>query len=310
MTDRARPRKRKRFNGQIFLMAMMGVAFLFVFAYLPMFGIAIGFKNMDYSMNIMKDLQRKPWVGLENFRKFIQDAQFTTVMTNTLMLGILELVFAFPLPIFFALLINELRSNAYRRVAQTATYFPHFISWVVYGGIVTAFLSSDGGFINSILSALGLIDKPINFMSQPDAFYPIVIISTAIKETGWGSVIYVAAIAGVDQQIYEAAQIDGASRWQTAFRVTLPCIASTVTVMLLLALSGILGSGFDRIYMLQSPLNLAKSEVLDTYIYKVGLSQRRFSFTTAVGLFRSVIAVILLGSGNFVSKKLTGNGLF
>lgn len=302
--------RRRRFNWQVFLMAMLGVAFLLVFAYVPMFGIAIAFKNMDYSMNFMKDLVNKPWVGLENFAKFIHDAQFATVMTNTLMLGILELVCTFPLPILFALLINELRSSAFRRVAQTATYFPHFISWVVYGGIVTAFLSSDGGFINNVLMALGVIQKPVNFMSEANAFYPIVIISTAIKETGWGSVIYVAAIAGVDQQIYEAAQIDGANRRQTAFRVTLPCILPTVTIMLLLALSGILGSGFDRIYMLQNPLNLARSEVLDTYIYKVGLSQRRFSYTTTVGLFRSIIAVILLGSGNWASKRLTGNGLF
>ena len=303
-------RRSRRFNWQVFLMAMLGVAFLLVFAYTPMFGIAIAFKNMDYSMNFMKDLVNKPWVGLANFAKFIHDAQFATVMTNTLLLGILELVCTFPLPILFALLLNELHSSAYRRVAQTATYFPHFISWVVYGGIVTAFLSSDGGFVNNILMAMGLIQKPINFMSEPGAFYAIVIVSTALKETGWGSVIYVAAIAGVDQEIYEAAEIDGANRWQTAFRVTLPCILPTVTIMLLLALSGILGSGFDRIYMLQNPLNLVRSEVLDTYIYKVGLSQRRFSYTTAVGLFRSIIAVILLGSGNWASRKLTGNGLF
>lgn len=162
--------RRRRFNWQVFLMAMLGVAFLLVFAYVPMFGIAIAFKNMDYSMNFMKDLVNKPWVGLENFAKFIHDAQFATVMTNTLMLGILELVCTFPLPILFALLINELRSSAFRRVAQTATYFPHFISWVVYGGIVTAFLSSDGGFINNVLMALGVIQKPVNFMSEANAF--------------------------------------------------------------------------------------------------------------------------------------------
>lgn len=307
------PRRRlipKRFNWQVFLMAMAGVCFLAVFAYLPMVGIVIGFKKMDYSMNVMKDLYTKPWVGFENFVKFIKDPQFGNVMRNTLSLGILELVFTFPLPIFFALLLNELRNARFRKVVQTSTYFPHFISWVVYGGIVNALLSSDGGLINSLLLDIGAIDKPVNFMSRPEYFYAIVIISSIIKGTGWGSVIYVSAIAGVDQEIYEAARIDGANRWQTAFQVTVPCIASTITVMLLLALSGILGSGFDRIYMLQSPLNLTASEVLDTYIHKVGISQRRFSFTTAVGLFRSVIAVILLGSGNFVSKKLTGNGLF
>ena len=300
----------RRFNWQIFVMALAGVAFLAVFAYIPMVGIMIGFKNMDYSMNVMKDLYSKPWVGFENFMKFIKDAQFKSVMTNTLSLGVMELVITFPIPILFALLLNELRSSKFKRVVQTATYFPHFISWVVYGGIVNAFLSSDGGFINNIMQDIGLIKSPIPFMSRPQYFYGIVIISSIIKGTGWGSVIYVSAIAGVDQEIYEAAHIDGANRFQTAFRVTLPCIASTITVLLLLAISGILGSGFDRIYMLQNPLNLVRSEVLDTYVYKVGISQRRFSFTTAVGLFRSVLAVILLGGGNFVSKKLTGNGLF
>jgi putative aldouronate transport system permease protein len=291
-------------------MAMAGVVFLLIFAYVPMVGVVIGFKNMDYSLNIMKDLVSKPFVGLENFIKFTQDAQFKSVMVNTLSLSLLELVFTFPLPILFALLLNELRSSRFKRVVQTATYFPYFISWIVYGGIVMAFLSSDGGFINSILIQLGLLQKPVNFMSRPEYFYPIVIISSAIKGTGWGSVIYMAAISGVDPQIYEAARIDGANRRQTALNVTLPSIATTITVLLLLAISGILGSGFDRIYMLQNPLNLLKSEVLDTYIYKVGISQRRFSYTTAVGVFRSVLAVLLLSVGNFTSKKMTGNGLF
>lgn len=305
-----RGRSRHLFNWQVFLMAMAGVVFLAVFNYLPMVGILIGFKDLDYSMNVMKDLYSKPFVGLSNFIKFVKDAQFKTVMVNTLSLGILELVITFPIPILFALMLNELRNGAYRRVVQTCTYFPHFISWVVYGAIVMAFLSSDGGFINNMLLDLHLIDSAIPFMSRSQYFYAIVIIASVIKGTGWGSVVYVAAINGVDQEIYEAARIDGANRFQMAFRITVPCIASTITVLLLLAISGILGSGFDRIYMLQNPLNLVRSEVLDTYIYKVGISSRRFSFTTAVGVFRSIIAVIMLGLGNLVSKKLTGNGLF
>lgn len=301
---------RRRYNWQVFIMAMAGVGFLLVFAYIPMFGVLIGFKNIDYSLNVMKDLQTKPFVGLSNFAKFIQDAQFVNVMTNTICLSVLELVFTFPLPIFFALMLGELKSNRFCRAVQTCTYFPYFISWVVYGGIVISFLSSDGGFINSMLVQLGITDKQIPFMSRPEYFYAIVIISSAIKGTGWSSVIYVAAISGVDPQIYEAARIDGANRRQMAFSVTLPSIAGTITVLLLLAISGMLNSGFDRIYMLQNPLNLMRSEVLDTYVYKVGISQRRFSFTTAVGLFRSVIAVVMLALGNITAKKLTGNGLF
>lgn len=315
MTTMSRPVKRKktnwrRFNWQIFLMAMAGVVFLAIFAYIPMIGIVMAFKNLDYSMNVMKDLMTKPWVGFENFVKFIRDAQFKTVMLNTLSLGVLELVITFPIPIFFALMLNELRSEKFKRVIQTTTYFPYFISWVVYGGIVSALLTSDGGLINNVMMDAHLISRPINFLSESQYFYAIVIISSAIKGTGWGSVVYVAAIAGVDQAIYEAARIDGANRWQTAFKVTLPSIAPTVTVLLLLAISGILGSGFDRIYMLQNPLNLVRSEVLDTFVYKMGISSRRFSYTTAIGLFRSVLAVLLLGGGNLLSKKLTGNGLF
>lgn len=315
MTTVSRPVKRKktnwrRFNWQIFLMAMAGVVFLAIFAYIPMIGIAMAFKNLDYSMNVMKDLMTKPWVGFENFVKFIRDAQFKTVMLNTLSLGVLELVITFPIPIFFALMLNELRSEKFKRVIQTTTYFPYFISWVVYGGIVSALLTSDDGLINNVMMDAHLISRPINFLSESQYFYAIVIISSAIKGTGWGSVVYVAAIAGVDQAIYEAARIDGANRWQTAFKVTLPSIAPTVTVLLLLAISGILGSGFDRIYMLQNPLNLVRSEVLDTFVYKMGISSRRFSYTTAIGLFRSVLAVLLLGGGNLLSKKLTGNGLF
>ena len=315
MTTVSRPVKRKktnwrRFNRQIFLMAMAGVVFLAIFAYIPMIGIAMAFKNLDYSMNVMKDLMTKPWVGFENFVKFIRDAQFKTVMLNTLSLGVLELVITFPIPIFFALMLNELRNEKFKRVIQTTTYFPYFISWVVYGGIVSALLTSDGGLINNVLMDAHLISRPINFLSESQYFYAIVIISSAIKGTGWGSVVYVAAIAGVDQAIYEATRIDGANRWQTAFKVTLPSIAPTVTVLLLLAISGILGSGFDRIYMLQNPLNLVRSEVLDTFVYKMGISSRRFSYTTAIGLFRSVLAVLLLGGGNLLSKKLTGNGLF
>ena len=315
MTTVSRPVKRKktnwrRFNWQIFLMAMAGGVFLAIFAYIPMIGIAMAFKNLDYSMNVMKDLMTKPWVGFENFVKFIRDAQFKTVMLNTLSLGVLELVITFPIPIFFALMLNELRSEKFKRVIQTTTYFPYFISWVVYGGIVSALLTSDGGLINNVMMDAHLISRPINFLSESQYFYAIVIISSAIKGTGWGSVVYVAAIAGVDQAIYEAARIDGANRWQTAFKVTLPSIAPTVTVLLLLAISGILGSGFDRIYMLQNPLNLVRSEVLDTFVYKMGISSRRFSYTTAIGLFRSVLAVLLLGGGNLLSKKLTGNGLF
>lgn len=303
-------RRRLRFNWQVFLMAMAGVVFLLVFAYLPMSGIVIAFKDLDYALNVMKALIQKPLVGFKNFNIFLTDPQFKDIMLNTLGLNILQLVITFPAPIIFALLLNEVSNAKFKRTIQTVTYFPYFISWVVFGGIVLSMLSADGGIINDVLVKLGLIKESIAFASKPEYFWGIVIVSSLIKGLGWGAVIYIAAIAGVDPSIYESAVIDGANRFQTMFHITLPCIAGTITVMLLLSVSGLLNSSFDQIHIMQNPLNLARSEVLDTFIYKVGITQRRYSYTTAVGLFKSVISLVLLTSSHLVSKKLTGRGLF
>ena len=292
-------------NRYIYLMILPVVVYFILLKYVPMWFLRSAF----YDYKLLKGFDSK-FVGWKNFERLLSNPNLMNYIGNTLKLNLTALVILFPMPMFFALMLNELRSEKFKRVIQTTTYFPYFISWVVYGGIVSALLTSDGGLINNVMMDAHLISRPINFLSESQYFYAIVIISSAIKGTGWGSVVYVAAIAGVDQAIYEAARIDGANRWQTAFKVTLPSIAPTVTVLLLLAISGILGSGFDRIYMLQNPLNLVRSEVLDTFVYKMGISSRRFSYTTAIGLFRSVLAVLLLGGGNLLSKKLTGNGLF
>lgn len=291
-------------------MALLGVLFLAVFCYAPMGGILIAFKDLDYTLDVMKGLRTKPLIGFANFAKFLHDRQFANIMVNTLGMNLLSLAICFPAPILFALLINELRHPGFKRTVQTITYFPHFISWVVFGGIVLGMLSADGGIVNSVLLKLGLMDKAVAFASRPEYFWGIVILSGLMKGLGWGSVIYIAAISGVDPQLYESAVIDGANRLQMAARITIPCIAGTIIIMLLLAISGLLNSGFDQIYMLQNPLNLSRSEVLDTIIYKVGISQRRFSYTTAIGLFKSVISLLLLTVGHFCAKRLFGRGLF
>lgn len=300
----------KRFNIPVFIMAMMGVIFLFVFCYIPMTGIVIAFKDMDYVLNISKALVERPFVGLENFKAFMQDRDFVNIMLNTLGLNLLQLLITFPAPILFAILLNELLSTKLKKTVQTVTYFPYFISWVVFGGITLSMLSPEGGIINDMLVGMGFIDLPISFASQPQYFWGIVIVTSLLKGLGWGAVIYIAAIAGIDTALYEAAVIDGANRFQKALYVTLPCIMGTVVVMLLLAVSGLLSSNFDQIYVLQNPLNLSRSEVLDTYIYKVGISQMRYSFTTAVGLFKSVVAMVLLVVSHLLAKKFAGRGLF
>lgn len=291
-------------------MAMLGVVFLIVFNYLPMFGIVIAFKDMDYVLNINRALKGADFTGLESFQAFLNDRDFKNIMINTLGLNVLQLVITFPVPVVFAIMLNELRSKRLRKSVQTITYFPYFISWVVFGGILIGMLSPEGGVVNELLMSLRMIREPISFVSSPKYFWGIVIISSLIKGLGWGAIIYIAAIAGIDEALYDAARIDGANRFQKAVYVTVPCIAGTIVVMLLLQVSGLLSSNFDQIFVLQNPLNLSRSEVLDTYIYKIGIAQRRYSFTTAVGLFKSIISMVLLAGGNLISRKLLGRGLY
>ncbi len=300
----------RHFNWQGFLMAGMGILFLLIFNYIPMFGVIIAFKDMDYALNILNSIKTAPFVGFQNFVEFLKDYQFLDVMTNTIVLNLLKLVLVFPLPIVFALLLNEIRNRKFLRIVQTVTCFPHFVSWTIFGGLVISFLTADGGIFNSLLLSLGILKEPVNFLTHPEYFWTIAILSEIVKGMGWSSIIYLAAIAGVDPQLYESAAIEGASRLQKARYITLPCIAGTITVMLLLRIGNIMGSSFDEFYIFQNSLNLSKSEVLSTYIYKVGISQRRYSFTTAVGVFSSVIGMLLLAGSNFASKKLTNRGLY
>lgn len=302
--------KRKKINFTLLYMALLGLIFLIIFNYLPMFGIIIGFKDMDYVLNIKKALGTSEYVGLDNFVAFLKDKEFINIMINTLGLNLLQLAITFPVPIIFAILLNEIKLPRFKSAVQTITYFPYFISWVVFGGIILGMLSTESGVINQLLISLGIIDNPIAFNSNPNYFWLIVIFSSLIKGLGWGAIIYIAAIAGIDQSLYEAARVDGANRWHKNIYITFPCIAGTIVVMLLLSISGLLSSNFDQIYILQNPLNLSRSEVLDTYIYKIGISQRRYSFTTAIGIFKSIISMVLLSSGHFFSKKFFGRGLF
>ena len=293
----------------LFIMASLGFVFLLVFNYAPMFGIALAFKKGDYVIDIKDAIFNSESAGLENFAKFLTDPEFKDVVINTLGMNVLSLIITFPAPIIFALLINEVKNKAFKRVTQTVSYFPFFLSWIVFGGIILSMLDSQTGIVNDILVSLKLVEEPINF-GKSEYFWGLIIVTGLIKGVGWGSIIYLAAIAGIDKSMYEAADIDGANRWSKMLFITLPSILPTITVYLILAVSGILNSGFDQIWIFRNQMNLDRSEVIDTYVYQYGILKKRHSYATAIGLVKSLVAFVLLIFSNTLSKKLTGRGIY
>ena len=294
-------------NVQLLLMVSLGVVFIAIFAYLPMFGLILAFKSGDGYLNIMEAILDAEWAGFSNFEAFLTDPAFGNVMTNTLGLNSLQLLINFPAPILFAILISELPWKKIRKTIQTITYFPYFLSWITYGGIILLLINSDG-IVNTILLQTGAVTEAVDF-GEAEWFWPTIIITSLLKGLGWGSIIYTAAIAGIDPQLYEAAAMDGANRFHRIFKITIPSIAPTIVLFFILSVSGILNNGFDHIWTFQNQINLARSEVLDTFIYKYGVVDLQYSYTTAAGFFKSVVAIVLLGIGNFVAKKTTGSGV-
>lgn len=307
-------RRRKKWTSRdytLFAVASCGLIFLLIFSYIPMAGIFIAFKDDSQYFNIFDVIQYGDFIWFENFVEFFHDQKFWDVVLNTLGLNMLMLLINFPAPVIFALLLNEIRHKRYKRGIQTLSIFPHFISWVVFGGIVIALADMTTGIINPVLYAFGIgsRDNPINLLTAP-YFWGLMIVISIIKGVGWGSVIYLAAITNISSELYEAAQLDGASRFQCALHVTLPGIAPTITVFLLLNISNLLSNSFEQFYVLQNPANISRSEVLATYIYQMGMIQRKYSYTTAMGLFESLSGIILMLTANAISKKLTDRGLF
>ncbi|MCL6457432.1 MAG: ABC transporter permease subunit [Gorillibacterium sp.] len=286
------------------LMVLLGIAWMIIFNYFPMYGIIIAFKDF----NITKAISAAPSVGVKHFKAFLTDDSLLYVLKNTLGMSLLKLIIGFPLPILFALFLNELRSVRFKKAVQTISYLPHFLSWVILGGILTTWLA-DVGIINHILMALHWIKEPISYLAEPAYFWTIVVSSDIWKELGWSAIIYLAAISSVSPELYEAATIDGANRFQQMFLVTLPMIKGTVSILFILSVSGILNSNFDQVFILKNQLNESASNVIDTYVYQVGISNGRYSYSTAVGLLKSIIAFLLLISANFVTKKLNDTSL-
>lgn len=288
----------------LYLLLIPCVVYFLLFHYVPMYGILMAFKEFDFG----KGIWGSPWVGLDNFRYMFSMEDFYNVFRNSLSLSLLRLAFGFPMPILLALMINEIRLVKFKKTLQTVIYLPHFISWVVIGGILVNFLSPTWGVVNKLLGQMGI--EPVFFMAKPQYFKWIVVASSIWKEAGWGTILYLAALTAINPELYEAARIDGASRFQQLIRITLPCITGTIVTLFVLRTGTIMNNGFEQILVLQNSQNLSVSEVFETYTYRVGILGGRYSFATTVGLFTSVIGMVLIMCTNKISKMMGENGLW
>jgi putative aldouronate transport system permease protein len=287
----------------LYIMCLPGVLYYILFRYLPMWGILISFQDF----NIFRGFSASPWVGFKHFNNFFNSHVFTQLMVNTLLLSLYSIIFAFPAPIILALFLNELRSKVFKRTVQTMVYVPHFISWVIVASISFMLLNSTGP-INGMLLSLGR--EPVTFLTSPATFRPIIIIQTIWKESGWGTIVFLAALSNVDVEQYEAAIVDGASRFQQVWHITLPAIRPTIVILFILQMGNVLDNGFDQIFLMSNAGNRIVSDVLDTFTYREGIINGAFSYTTAIGLFKSVIGLILILGSNKLAKVAGESGIF
>lgn len=291
------------------LILLLALAYLMLFCYAPMSGLLIAFK--DYSISTgFAGFFADTWVGLKWFKEFFSDYMFGTLLRNTIVLSVLKLLIAFPLPILFAIMLNEVRSLPFKKLVQTASYLPHFISWVIVAGICYTMFSTQNGLINEVLMNLGLIDEPIGFLFRGDLYWSMAVGTEVWKETGWSAIIYIAAITGIDSQLYEAAQIDGAGRLQRIRYITLPSIKGTVVLMFILALGGLLGGNMEQALLFKNNFNYEYSQIIQSYVLAIGLQKFRFDYATAIGLLQSIISLILVFGGNWVSRKFLKTSIY
>jgi putative aldouronate transport system permease protein len=293
--------KRDRF---LYLLAFPGIIYFILFKYVPMWGILISFQ--EYSP--FQGLLQSNWIGLEHFQRFFSNPDFFQLFRNTMAINLLNLIFFFPLPIVLSLMLNEVRSAAYKKLLQSVVYLPHFLSWVIIVGISFLFLSQGEGILNKILVELGM-DK-IDFLTNKNYFWAILTIQSIWKEAGWGTVIFLAAIAGIDPQLYEASTMDGAGKLRQMWHITLPGIRSVVIVLLILRIGHMMDVGFEQVFLMMNGAVSEVADVFDTYVYRLGVKQGQFSFSTAVGLFKSVIGLLLVVGANQLAKKFGEDGVY
>ncbi|MFD1674046.1 ABC transporter permease [Alicyclobacillus fodiniaquatilis] len=288
----------------LYMLLFPGLLYFLVFKYYPMWGVLLAFKNYQPFLGFW----HSQWVGMQNFNQLFTNFEFLQLIRNTLLLSLYNIVFFFPAPIIIALLLNEMRKLWFRKALQTAIYLPHFISIVVVVGITFDVLTTNGGVVNHILQQV--FGTQIDFLSSPIWFRPIITLQTMWKETGWSTILFLAALSNVDVELYDAARVDGAGRWRQMWHVTLPSIRSTIVILLILRMGAILNSGFEQIYLMTNSLNQNVANVFDTYVYFVGLTQGSFSYATAVGLFKAVVGAILIFGSNYLAKRFGESGIF
>ncbi|WP_304623812.1 sugar ABC transporter permease [Paenibacillus sp. S150] len=305
MTNVYRRQKLKRLvrNRWLYIMLLPGLLYFIIFKYVPMYGVLLAFKNYQPFLGFVDS----EWVGMKHFDRFFGDPLFWRLLKNTFVLAAYNILFFFPLPIILALLLNELRSQTYKKWIQTMVYIPHFMSWVVIVSIAYLFFTTEGGLINEAIASMG--GEKIQFLLSPGWFRTFITGEVMWKETGWGTIIFLAALAGVDTQQYEAARIDGAGRMRQLWHITLPAIRSTIVILLILRLGNFLDTGFEQIWLMLNPLNREVGEVFDTYVYATGISQGEYSYSTAVGLFKSVVGLVLVFGSNFLAKRFGEEGI-
>ncbi len=284
-------------------MLVPAAAYYLIFQIMPYYGLVIAFKDF----NPVQGISGSPWVGLKHVRGLIDNPDFGRLMRNTVLISLFKLIVGFPVPVVFALLLNEVRRSWFKRSVQTITSFPYFLSWVVYGGIVSSFLTPTG-VINSVIQTFD--GSVVNFLANSGMFRPIVIITDAMKNFGWGSIIYLAAIAGINPDLYDVARVDGAGRWKQLLHVTLPGLMSTLLLMFIISLSHILDAGFEQVYVLLNPAVYSVGDIIDTYVYRVGLEKGQFSVATLVGLCKGAIGFVLIIGANALLRRTSDKSIW
>lgn len=288
----------------LYLFLLPTIVYFLLFRFYPLYGLQLAFKNY----RAVDGIAGSAWNGFENFRRFFSTADFGKLMWNTLGVSVFTLIFTFPLPIILALLLNQLPSLKYKKLVQTTVYAPHFISTVVMVGMIFLFTSPSSGMINKIIEAFG--GKAIHFTAEPGWFVPMYVISEIWQSTGWGSILYLAALAGVSPELHEAALVDGANKFQRVWHIDIPGILPTIVIMMILNAGKVMNVGFEKAYLMQTSLNIRASEIIATYVYKRGVLKSQISLATAVGLFDSVVNMILVVTVNWISRKVTDSSLF
>ncbi len=293
-----------RKDWQLYALCALPILYFIIFHYVPMYGVQIAFRDFKAADGITGS----EWVGFEHFIRFFTRPNFWTLIANTLRLSFSQIIFGFPIPIILAILLNQAKNGRFRKFVQTVTYIPHFISIVVLIGMLYIFLSPHTGIINNIITMFG--GEPINFMGSTDWFTTVFVTSGVWQHAGWNAIIYIATLAGVSPDLYEAAQVDGANKWRLIWHIDLPSLMPTIVMMLILEMGKVMNLGFQKVFLMQNDLNIGASQIISTYVYEIGIIDAQYSYSAAIGLFNNIINIILLITFNQLAKKVTSNSLW